>query len=180
VKLENIVQLGIGSFGLTKSLMQEFGPEMKSLENLKIHFDFRNQNRNLEWLPNLKALKTLELWTTKFSIVLRQIENLKKMQPGFKKLSIFRCHLDWDAIKYVMEFPTDQTLILQDSQLWCNTSVLLDILNVLRDKKNVKIHSITLRLKNDLDEEKTKETFKQAEEIIKQSFLEQGVLIWQQ
>ena len=83
MKLENIVQLGINTGSLTKSLMQEFGSKMKSLENLNIHFDFRNKNRNLEWLPNLKALKTLELWTTKFSIVLRQIENLKKMQPGF-------------------------------------------------------------------------------------------------
>ena len=95
-------------------------------------------------------------------------------------MSIFRCHLDWDAIKFVMEFPMDQTLILQDSYLWCTISVLLEILNVLRDKKNVKIHSITLCLNNDLDEEKTKETLKQAEEIIKQSFLKQGVLIWQQ
>ena len=66
---ENIVQLGINTGSLTKSRMQEFGSKMTSLENLTIHFDFRNQNRNLEWLPNLKALKTLELWTTEFSIV---------------------------------------------------------------------------------------------------------------
>ena len=102
------------------------------------------------------------------------------MQPGFKKLLLLRCHLDWDAIKFVMEFPMDQTLILQDCWLFCNTSVLLDILNVLGDKKNLKIQFITLRPKNDLDEEKTKETFQQAEEIIKQSFLGQGVHIWQQ
>ena len=75
------------------------------------------------------------------------------------------------APKSLMELPTDQTLILEDCWLRCNTSTLLDTINVLGGKKNIKIQNfIRFRLENDWDEEKTRETFKQAEEILKQKF----------
>ena len=84
---------------------------------------------------------------------------------------MYDCRFDWDVFKSLMELPTDQTLTLENCWLRCNISTLLDTLNVLGDKKNVKIRNfIRFRLENDWDKEKTKETFKQAEEIMKQKF----------
>ena len=80
-------------------------------------------------------------------------------------------HCPNDMNQSLMELPTDQTLILEDCWLRCNISTLLDTVNVLGDKKNVKIQNfIRFRLENDWNEEKTKETFKQAEEILKKKF----------
>jgi hypothetical protein len=90
---------------------------------------------------------------------------------GLKKLTMYDCRFDWDVFKSLMELPTDQTLTLENCWLRCNISTLLDTLNVLGDKKNVKIRNfIRFRLENDWDKAKTKETFKQAEEIMKQKF----------
>ena len=147
--------------------MQEFGSKMRSLENLTVVSQI--ENLDLEWIPSIKCLKTLKIrsWSYFQDI---WIENLKKMR-GLKKLTMYDCRFDWDVFKSLMELPTDQTLILEDCWLRCNTSKLLDTINVLGGKKNMKIQNfIRFRLENDWDEGKTRETFKQAEEILKQKF----------
>ena len=59
---------------------------------------------------------------------------------------MYDCRFDWDVFKSLMELPTDQTLILEDCWLRCNTSTLLDTINVLGGKKNMKIQKLLLEL----------------------------------
>jgi hypothetical protein len=175
-KLENIVQLKINNYkngshinteNNTISKMQEFGSKMRSLENLTVISQI--ENLDLEWIQSLKCLKTLKIrsWSYFQDI---WIEHLKKIK-GLKKLTMYDCRFDWNVFKSLMELPTDQTLILEDCWLRCNTSTLLDTINFLGGKKNMKIQNlIRFRLENDWNKEKTRETFKQAEEILKQTF----------
>ena len=175
-KLENIVQLKINKYNngshintenSTISRMQEFGSKMRSLENLTVISQI--ESLDLEWIQSLKCLETLKIRSWSYFKVI-WIEHLKKTK-GLKKLTMYDCRFDWDVFKSLMELPTDQTLILEDCWLRCNTSTLLDTVNVIRGKKNMKIQNfIRFRLENYWDKEKTRETFKQAEEILKQKF----------
>ena len=175
-KLENIVQLKINKYNNgshintennTISKMQEFGSKMRSLENLTVISQI--ESLDLEWIQSLKCLETLKIRSWSYFKVI-WIEHLKKTK-GLKKLTMYDCRFDWDVFKSLMELPTDQTLILEDCWLRCNTSTLLDTVNVIRGKKNMKIQNfIRFRLENYWDKEKTRETFKQAEEILKQKF----------
>ena len=175
-KLENIVQLKINKYNNgshintennTISKMQEFGSKMRSLENLTVISQI--ENLDLEWIQSLKCLKTLKIRSWSYFKVI-WIEHLKKTK-GLKKLTMYDCRFDWDVFKSLMELPTDQTLILEDCWLRCNSSTLLDTVNVLGGRKNMKIQNfIRFRLENYWDKEKTRETFKQAEEILKQKF----------
>ena len=86
-------------------------------------------------------------------------------------------YVDFGAIYLIFLWKLDNpyyhspTLILQDCKLHCDISSLLDILNSLGDKKDVKIRNhIHFFLDNDWSEQVTMETFKQAEKIIENKF----------
>ena len=163
--------------------LKEIGPKMTNLEILSIvnpGITFAvNPNEfqlTLEWISSFKNLKELEIQCADLNDF--SFENLKTMTK-LKKICLISCvhgTVGENIVKFLMEFPVDKTLIIENGTIICNTSDLVQILKALGAIKNLEIRSDTEfevfhgQDENDLDYEMTADAFERALEIISQEF----------
>ena len=172
--------------------LKEIGPKMTNLEILSIvnpGLTFAvNPNEfqlTLEWISSFKNLKKLEIKGSDLGDF--SFENLKAMTE-LKKICLISCFhgtigidiVGENLVEFFTEFPVD-TLIIENSTIFCDISNLVQILQALGAIKNLEIRSDTefeVMIGQDenpwdyevSDYKMTADVFEKAFEIIAQEF----------
>ena len=171
--------------------LKEIGPKMTNLEILSIvqpgtsfAVDPNEFQLTLEWISSFKNLKELEIQGADLGDF--GFENLKTMTK-LKKICLISCFhgtigediVGENLVEFFTEFPVD-TLIIENSTIYCDTSRLVQVLKALGAIKNLEIRSNTEfevfhgQDENDWDYEMIADAFEKAFEIITQDFSQES------
>ena len=167
--------------------LKEIGPKMTNLDVLSIvhpgtsfAVDPNEFQLTLEWISTFKNLKELEVQGADLNDF--SFENLKTMTE-LKKICLISCAhgtigediIGENLVQFFTEFPVD-TLIIENSTIYCDTSRLVQVLKALGAIKYLEIRSNTEfevfhgQDENDRDFEMTADAFEKAFETIAQEF----------
>ena len=190
IKIENV--LGIHFVRPSDNVIDAFLKKNRPwmIETLSINPGGLNKPRNFDWILSFKNLKKLTIVgnglhsNLDFSYML---DVLKKIQ-GLKTIGFESCKLEEEFFdKFLKQLPPGQTLIIQaNCYFFFHITSLLENLNSLgemKEKKMLKIfdniddEQLEFEILNDLDEEKTMEIFKEAQEIIDKKFDELDIFV---
>ena len=196
IKIENV--LGIHFVRPSDNEIDAFLKKNRPwmIETLSINPGGLNKPRNFDWILSFKNLKKLTIvgdglhsnsnsnLDFDFSYML---DVLKKIH-GMKTIGFESCKLEKEFFdQFLKQLPPGQTLIIQaNCYFFFHITSLLENLNSLGEMKEKKILKIfdtidgkqlVFKILNDLDEEKTMEIFKEAQEIIDKKFDELDIFL---